>query len=154
MRLQSHRSSAVTLMLILLAGCTGAELTDPTLPETIETPGAGPPTVVGAVLYGTFFTGRPLYSSSVSFEVLDVDCTSPIQGVNRVNRLPGKKKFTYKYQLTVERPSFQACVRIRNHYTFFQEEAPRVAEATRSVLFTQEGAEMTAAGLQVNLALP
>ena len=140
-------------LVVAALGCSTMEFAGPNTPDVPDVPTT--PTVVGAVLYGTFFTSQPLFSSVPTFEVLNVDCTAPIEGVTAVNKLPiGKKKVTYKYQLTVERLPFQACVRVRGYYAYGPEDTPLFVERTQAVQFNAQGAGVAPVGIQVDLPLP
>lgn len=140
------------VFLLAALGCSTMErgaVTDPDTPDVPLTP-----TRVGAVLYGTILTRQSLSSSYVTFEVLNGDCSAPVEGVTAESRLPSKKKYSYKYQLTVERLTFQACVRVRANYSYSPDDPVQVVEQTQAVLFNTQGAGVAPIGIQVDLPLP
>jgi hypothetical protein len=143
--------------LLLVAGPVGCYAGTggggPSGPEDLPN-GPPIPVEVGAVIYGTFLVTSPIFPSSLTFDVLDADCIRPVQGVEMHNRFHGKRKLSYKYQLKVQRLPFQACVRIRATYSRGEEEAVRIAEASRYVLFTTQGAGLAPVGVQVDIPLP
>jgi hypothetical protein len=140
--------------LALLAGCyAGTDGGGPAGPID-QSANPAPPPEVGAVIYGNFFTNRPIFPSSLAFDVRNADCVRPIEGVIAYNRFQGKRKLTYKYQLKVQRPPFQACVRIYATYAQGPEEPVLTVEATRHVQFTAQGAGAAPVGVQVDIPLP
>ncbi len=151
------KSRGFGLALLLLSGLVGCYAgTDGDGPAGPPSPD-GPPAQaveVGAVIYGTFLVNNPIFPSSLTFDVLDADCLRPVEGVVMLNRFEGKRKLSYKYQLKVQRPPFQACVRILATYAPSEEESFRTAEASRYVLFTPQGARHAPVGVQVDKKQP
>jgi hypothetical protein len=147
-----RRAFVILGLMVATLGCYGTDFSAPSAPENPSVPPT--PRLVGAVLYGTLFTNQSLSTSFVTFEVLNLDCTAPIEGVSAENKLPGKKKFTYKWQLTVERLPFQACVRVRANYAYGPDDPVQVVERTAAVYFNAQGAGVAPVGIQVDLPLP
>lgn len=140
-------------LVVALTGCNTDGMSGPDRPGTPITPAT--PQLVGAVLYGTWFTNTSLVVATPTFEVLSADCVTTIEGVTAENRLPlGKLKLSYKYQLTVDRLPFEACVRVRGYYAYGNTQAVEMTEATAHVTFNAQGAGIAAVGTQADLVLP